>query len=76
MGVPQEELQSRGKHRQRHQHSGTDENRGPYPETKAAILGIMNGGVRRIKRDHCMSPETLSRICAIGHGGSFVRPFV
>jgi hypothetical protein len=55
----------RGQHRDCHQHSDSDKNRGAYPDTQATIGGIVNGGVCRIKRDHCMCPETLSRIGVI-----------
>jgi hypothetical protein len=42
----------RGNQREQHQHCGSDHQRGPNPDTKAAIWWIMNGGVCRIKLDH------------------------
>src|ERR1035438_7054711 len=40
------------KHRYRHQHRCSNEDRGPYPNAKAAIRWIMNGCMRRIERNH------------------------
>ena len=52
----QEDFQPCRKHGEKHQQGGGNQDGGANPDAKAAIGGIMNGGVCRIERDHCLSP--------------------
>ena len=49
-------LNPRRGHQRRNDGGDSDQNRRTNPEAVAAIRGIMNGGVFRVKLDHCMSP--------------------
>jgi hypothetical protein len=66
-----EKLNPCREHGEQHQHNSSNQERGPNPDAKAAIWRIMNGGVRRIKRDHRRSPGALS--CIFGIGATAVR---
>src|SRR5665213_2538336 len=53
-----EKLNPRREYRKQHQHNSSTQERWPNPDAKAAIWRIMDGCVRRVKRDHRRSPTS------------------